>query len=118
MPRAPLERWCQACFGFVSPLPNHLCPHCHGHTSMPRTQLLSNRLRLTWHEVVARKGPGRKQRIVGTQTFSTGTEADLWAQAQELLRQGFLVTIAPASPTTVDAEACEVSDVIDVAVLA
>lgn len=71
---------------------------------MPRTKLQTDAKRLTWHEVVDRKGPGRRQRLIGSTLFSLSTEADLWQQAQSLSDQGFIITITPAAPTVVDAD--------------
>jgi hypothetical protein len=70
-----------------------------------RSQLSADRKRLTWHEVIERKGPGRRQRLIGSQFYSLSTEADLWAQAQALSTQGYIVTITPAAPSVVDADA-------------
>ncbi len=73
---------------------------------MPRSHLYADRKRLTWHEVIVRQGPGRRQRLIGSQLYSLSTEADLWSQAQTLSAQGYLVTVTPAEPPVVDAEAC------------
>lgn len=71
---------------------------------MPRTKLSADSKRLTWHEIIERKGPGRRQRLIGSTLFSLSTEADLWLQAQALSDQGYMVTITPAAPTVVDAD--------------
>jgi hypothetical protein len=71
---------------------------------MPRTKLQRDAKRLTWHEVVDRKGPGRRQRLIGSTLFPRSTEADLWHQAQQLSDQGYIITITPAAPSVVDAE--------------
>jgi len=73
---------------------------------MPRSHLYADRKRLTWHEVIDRQGPGRRQRLIGSQLYSLSTEAELWSQAQALSAQGYLVTVTPSVPSVVDAGAC------------
>lgn len=100
-----LERWCFSCFGFVPLSTDDRCLHCGNPCpDMPRTTLHRDAKRLQWHEVIDRKGPGRKQRLIGSQLYSLSTEADLWAQAQTLSAQGYIVTITPAAPSVVDAD--------------
>lgn len=101
-----LERWCLSCFGLVPVSVEHRCLHCGvAIPPMPRSQLHHNSLRLTWHEVTERRGPGRKQRLIGSQFYSSSTQADLWQQAQALTDAGYIVTITPAAPSVVDADA-------------
>lgn len=84
---------------------------------MPRAHLHRDCKRLTWHEVIDRPGPGRRQRLIGSQLYSSSTTADLWSQAQSLSDQGYIVTITPAAPSVVDADtAPDPSDcVLDIA---
>jgi hypothetical protein len=51
--------------------------------------------RLSWQETVARRGPGRKTRQLGIQTFALGQMADLMLRAEQLVSQGYEVHILP-----------------------
>lgn len=58
----------------------------------------SDRFILSWHERTVRSGPGRKQLLVGSESFIPSDLGRLMGQAQCLAADGFLITITP--PTT------------------
>ena len=57
-----------------------------------------DRFILSWHERTVRSGPGRKQLLVGSESFIPSDLGRLMGQAQCLAADGFLITITP--PTT------------------
>jgi hypothetical protein len=55
----------------------------------------SDRFVLSWHERTVRSGPGRKQLLVGSESFIPSDLDRLMGQAQLLAADGYLITITP-----------------------
>ena len=54
-----------------------------------------DRFVLSWHERTVRSGPGRKQLLVGSESFIPAELGRLMGQAQCLAADGYLITITP-----------------------
>lgn len=54
-----------------------------------------DRFVLSWHERMERTGPGRKQLLVGSESFIPAELGRLMASAQCLASEGYLITITP-----------------------
>jgi hypothetical protein len=72
--------------------------------------------RISWQETVARRGPGRKTRQLGIQTFALGQMADLMLRAEELVSQGYEVHILPPTQP-IDTRAEQVEELASAAVI-
>ena len=72
--------------------------------------------RLSWQETVTRRGPGRKTRQLGIQSFSIGQMADLLLRAEELISQGYEVHILPPTQP-IDTRAEQVEELASAAVI-
>lgn len=56
------------------------------------------------HQPVTRQGPGRKQQLIGMESFGPHQMADLLIRVEALLAAGCILSInPPALPPTVDA---------------
>lgn len=106
MPRD--DAFCDCCYGWVeASQPGNRCPHCGSPVVLKASrQLHRPRITLSWQEPPLNRGRFRRTvRPLGTSSYVRATEADLWVEAQQLLAQGYSITITPATPEVIDAEA-------------
>jgi hypothetical protein len=72
-------------------------------------QLPSSYYKLSWQEVTESRGPGRKTRLIGQESFCPSRRADLMLRAEELLDQGYRVSLIPPNGPPLDVMALPAS---------
>lgn len=79
-------------------------------SSLPRDRFV-----LRWHEAQTRSGPGRRQQLIGMESYLTHQIADLLIRIEQLLVSGYLISVnPPANPPTVDADITPSTCTLDV----
>lgn len=67
-----------------------------------------DRFVLRSHEPQDRPGPGRRQRLIGMESFGPHQIADLLLRVEELLLKGYILSLnPPAEPPTEDVTASD-----------